>query len=303
MDNKKEFSEWLNQQFNTYDMTEAKLARLVGVSQKSINRYRNALTCPDESVQAKIKKYFLELEANKLSVESSSYEIIDDETDESYYYYDEPDEDPGACGIYMGKELLNYYTVNAQKFILANSYTFYFMEEYEFDFIDKVRLLSEKARKQLVEKMESMPICLEMLLVGEWDYDFYDDTLSQMQRYAKIIQWPEPYPENWHTKIDPETNIRKIQYRKNHESKYIDFCETLYYQGHYMHAPQFFQKVDRCMDYTINDWYMLFLLARTRRADEADRRSFMIYHEEKGHGLREREYMIWKYLEVLACKK
>lgn len=291
MTQKEPFSIYLNKMLFRYNLSEAKLARAVGIPQKSINRYRNGETKPDSYRQNMIVTYFKRVEEERtmageryVSPEELAYTQMDD--------VDLLDREE----FFTMAEKLKFYTGAAQEFILNHFEFFWMVEEYELEFLRRLCSLPSLAKERIKKQLESVPVTFDMVLSGA------DGGMGKekYQVYFDMLRDDAPLPKNLHTSINVETGEPKERLNKANVARFREECEGMLIATGETISPDFFAHVEELLAIPPKDWYYLLLLARVSMADMADDHTWLFREVFPGHKAKLGEYMIWQYLNCLV---
>ena len=300
---KKNFAHELNQKLRRYDMSESKLAREIKVAQKSINRYCNAQTLPSEDVQKKIRGYFKTLELQKLP--PGERPMTEKEIEEMEEYFrckqvDESGEDYYEYCMKCGNTVVNnleYYKPEAQKYILKNFEVFQYMGLDEMTFIERMRKLSEKEEETIRGMMEQVPVTIEMFLMDMDEVYAARTEYETMKRYEKRLRCNDEEISDFFATVSRKSGkpIKKLS--QEYVDKFMEECDTCFYAFGEAVRSDFFDIVNKTIDYRYTDWYYLFLLSRTRLADRADWPCKQYHLEDfPERAMGSREFMLWEKL-------
>ena len=306
---KKNFAHELNQKIRRYDISESKLAREIGVAQKSINRYCNAQTLPNEEVQKKIRGYFKILELQELPPGERPMTEKEIQEIQGYFRREEVDESWDdyyeycmKCGSTVANNL-KYYKTEAQKYIIKNFEVFQYMGLDEMTFIERMRKLREREEETIRGMMEQVPVTIEMFLMDLDEVYKARTEYETMKRYEKRLRYNGEEISDFFATVNRKTGkpIKKLS--QEYVEKFMDKCDTCFYAAAEAVRGDFFDIVNKTIDYRYTDWYYLFLLARMRLADRADWPCKQYHLEdfpEKAIG--PREFMVWEKLNWY-CKR
>lgn len=293
---KKEFADYLNEKLQYYDLSEVKLAKAVGIGQKTINRYRNEQTANIENWE-KIINYFEKVAAKQVKVgekyvSKPSFEEL--MSDDNYDPLDNIDVCPSARSLFC-------YTPGAQDFIIDHLHAYYEMNEKELTFIRKVRKLSKVSQDKLLAKLESIPVGMEMFMPDNVDEfgcnEEPDSPYSKAMEYIKVMRDLNYRPKNWMNNFNIETHKYNTVTRKETMGRLIYECEELYLRGEGIRSD-LFDIVYETTNFAIRDWYFLFLFNRCIMS-ETYFKEIAVDINGKQYWVKENENMIWNYLFFL----
>ena len=263
---------------------------MLPVSQKSINRYRNAITCPTQDIQAMIMGCFEKMEKEELKpgqryVTKRDFEDlnIEDPFDEQ--------------SIYAAADKLKFYTPAAQDYILKHFFVYACMEDYELEFIEKITKLSPEAEKRFLQHLESITVSIDMLLAGEVESTSLEE--NKLLVYLRMVRGYDYKPSRWHTTVDVETGEPKEVFRKEKKDLFLEYCEDYYASTSKSLGTKLLDVINKTFTYSVTDWYYLFLLQRVQMKDLGNKNHYQTYKITETHRGGECEYMTWRYLELL----
>lgn len=329
------FGEKLNKWLMAYNLSEAGFAKMIGIPQKSINRYRNDITTPDEIRQQKINDYFNKLDigmAPEEIADNANHDWIFDEDGNPIFIPEEYDENSifATEMIATGREKLVFFTPDAQKYIVNKYDTIGSITAEEFEFVEKMRALeksyseeeteklTEKKRKEkeleiinrdrklaeIVEYMRRLPENIAMYAQEDFGPDSFETVDRQWDYYQKCEDYRdiihnnlEDYPRMWLNEIAGDTGERRSKMIPQFylEFQYKNFDAACASFG--FDGDTVIENARRIAEakYTMRDWYYLLLYARTRLYDEKCVDFERINYENRLIGWN--EYKVWKMLE------
>lgn len=305
---KKEFVAYLDKQLSRFNMSETKLAKCVGIAQKSVNRYHQGLTCPSPEVQRKIMEYFDILEKGFVEPGHKAY-VMEDEDGEEYYV----DEDE-LTGIdeetnleeyveYPHLEEFKQFSLKCQRYITNHFSLFCYLRAQDIEFLKRISRLGEQERAYLKQYLEGVPVCESMILPKAGTEPIgTEDTYFVMERLARRVRYRD-CPKSFQ---DDKKQERGKDVRSAHEYqvvRYREACKDYFWQTTEFSIPNnLFQKVEETFSYNTDDWYMLYLLYRIRCIDKGmpGGKECRVTDEFM---VGAREYALWKYLEALEGDK
>ncbi len=297
---KVEFADYLNGKLLQYKLSEIALANAVGISQKSINRYRNAKTANLPN-QEKILEYFEHVD-NRMMRPGEKVparpRVLDPEEEDVLLWDGQEISDPADdSSLWPPMEKLDRYTKKAQNFLIDHLESYWFLEDYEFSFLRRIKKLSKASQAKMRSRLESIPVSVRMLTsdLDGGGFSAPDSPNRKAELYIRMIR-EEDVPSNWMNSYDKEAQrYRRVPVKENHRRFLGDWEDLYHYTGI---RPPIFDLIDEARSFNYMDWYYLFLLCRVMMSEE-DTPPVQITTEGIEHYVRENEYMIWTYLEYL----
>jgi transcriptional regulator with XRE-family HTH domain len=294
---KREFADYLNEKLEYYGLSEEKLAKAVGISQKTINRYRNEQTA-NLGNRDRIIQYFERVAEKQVRVGEKyvpklSIEEILEEADD-YDFRDNFSLPSSISDLY-------YFTPRAQDFIIDHLSAYNEMDDKERAFIKKVRSLPKALQDKLLAKLESIPVCMDMFMPDNVDeYGFIEEPcspFSKAREYIRVMRELTYTRGNWLNGTNDKTNERNKVYIKDKRARFIFACEDLYMKGEEI-KQKLFDVIFETTSFEMRDWYFLYLFNRCILSETYFREK-TVDIDGTQYKVKENEYMIWKYLFFL----
>lgn len=251
-----------------YRLSESRLAKEIGVAQKSMNRYRNGQTLPNEEVQKKLEDYFSNL---KEEIDEEEQAQMRDRLLE--YYDDEPeDEQEEACTqaeyarTHFGvcSDGLSVYTPETQQFIVDHFELLWMVERHEIELIEKYRMLDALGKQKIRTMLESVPVSLAMVqadgrgkqsgnagvlsrvrprILGVGSHRWLEVTCRKNDLYHRFLQCKELPPQQTFNELDLEQDgfcrISDPKLQEKFDEQCIEYGHELY-----MHRNSGFSEED-----------------------------------------------------------
>lgn len=161
-----------------------KIADATGIPRRSITRYMDGETKPNEERQELIVNflskvyqeqtdlYFERMRVNDEEIEAVDYEITDE--DDSYYMNEVSETLPTARTLAgFNADGLGKYTLKAQQFIVDNFEMIWCIENYEITLINMLRSMTPANRDKVISMLENIPVSFDLI-----SYSGYDTSTS-----------------------------------------------------------------------------------------------------------------------------
>lgn len=268
-----QFNRYLNDNLQEYGISEAKLARILGIPQKSINRYRNNHYPEDPKRVKKIWEYFHQLEEEKAGNEKKDEnEIIGfDENGEPVFIAQDGDNPYPEESIPAGCEKLKFFTPDAQKFIVDHYWMIGAITPDEIEYIKCMKQC--KSADRIREYMESLNEDIHLYMKEDLGPDCIESTEPQYDYFSKVrdYQWMvynfDKFPTSWSNSVNSKTGEIRGVYRKEPSLKFADLNWQVFAAGGFFDGYDVIDNATAIKGYLQKDWYYLYLYAKTSLYD------------------------------------
>lgn len=254
---KKEYAEKLEAWFdyalnNNYNLSESKVAKEIGISQKSMNRYRNGMTLPSEEIQERIEKYFENIQEEVYT--DYKREFLEEESDRYDEQWEEEEKTAKECAKEKAgfcSDGLSVYTPETQQYIVDNFELLWMVEKRELMFIRRYRELEESRKRKVLHMLETVPISLAMVqangrdkqtdnlsgiyrpgprIVGSGSHRWLEVICKKNEIYHNFLQKKYLPPKNLFNNYDlKQNNYFKIS-KPELEEKFDEQCIEMAYE-------------------------------------------------------------------------
>ncbi len=294
-----QYSAYLIQKMDEYNLSAKDMADIVGIDVKSIYRYRNGENMPNKEIGEMIKNYFGELDAQKNAKKAKEYieepgiseeeflirvyeteiaDLMDDQIEGDFH---QKIIDSGFL------EEVERYNLDTQKYILKYFEVILALNMEDIELLFRMKRMDRGRYQKVVSYLEKIPADIRMIYADD------ETPIQRIDQYVHMIRSEDEVPKNRSHEIGAQGKGRYI--KEVYQELYSHMRDALY--AGMMLPEDLFERTKVFLQNTREDWYLLYLIERFRRVDyESGLTSSFLY---EGKLVGSQEYMFLNFLKVV----
>ncbi len=295
------YGDFIHHNLKKYNKTQTDLAQELGVSQKTISRYINGENKPSKYNIIMINSYFKRLEKSSLNpgeryAKDSDF-ASEEASDKSFNPFDP------ECSSKLQTDINKFslYTEAAQKYIIKQLPVIFLISDSELYLIEQFRSLSRDAQGEFINMLEHLPISSDMVTTTvSTDKNSGVTMFDKYILYLNTIHKITPFEGQIYVKINSETGEPLVSTNSKNMQNFSNICQSQKINWDYKIDHEFYSKINKIIDFTRMDWYVLLLLCRVALLDCSNNNVSYNYILPNGSkGLRS-EYLASQYMSTLT---